>query len=95
MTQFIEIDVSYGNPSVTQEDTNRAIKAAKAVLDGHDYMAVQAEYQRQLDLYDCETPMDGLARLWAEATSAANIALTEGWNDPNGAGCTIYAWERK
>jgi len=89
----VSINVILGNAEVTEADTDRARAAAVAVLDAAGATAADAhaEYARQWDEFDDEAPMTGLARLWVEAGAAANSALTQGWHNPAGAMCTIYA----
>lgn len=74
-------------------DKERAREAAAAELNRAEVFAVtaEAEYRRQWAEYDDEDRMTGLALVWIDARQAADIALTEGWADTNGASCTIYA----
>lgn len=67
----------------------RARIAALKVLGNVDPGEAAAEYERQV----AENPdePEGIARLWIDAQHAADLALKEGWHDPNGAGCTIMA----
>ncbi len=91
---YISIEWISGRPRTgAQEDENRAAAAAEAVLDaaGVDYAEAFAEYRRQLLEFDDEAPMTGLALLWIQARNAADLALTEGWHNPNGAHCSISA----
>ena len=97
MTAHIAIDWTHGRPqNGADQDEARAIQAAERVLDaaGADYAAAYDEYQRQWVELDDEDRMTGLARVWIEAARAADVALTDGWSDPTGAGCTICAWNR-
>ena len=89
----IGIEITHGIRSVTEEDRDRAKLAAAAVLNRHGVTAAaaEAEYQDQWDEFDDEAKMTGLAHLWIMARQAADIALTEGWADPNGAFCSITA----
>jgi hypothetical protein len=65
--------------------------AAQKVLDdsGVKYAEAEAEYMRQWAEYDDEALMTGTALIWIEACKSADIALTEGWCNPNGAFCKI------
>lgn len=40
---------------------------------------------------DDESKMSGLALLWIEARKAADLALTDGWFNQDGASCDIRA----
>jgi hypothetical protein len=87
----IAIEWIYGCPhSGADQDEDRAASAAQAILDaaGVKYGEAEAEYHRQWLEFDDEEPMTGLARIWINARDAADIALTEGWHNPN-ASCTI------
>ncbi len=89
MTTQISINVILGNSSVDQDDLNRAEAAAIAVLADTVPTVAYEEYQKQFVELDDIEGMTGLAALWKKAESAANIALTEGWHNPNGGACTI------
>ena len=91
MTTQIHIEVAYGNAEVTDDDIERAETAALGILNGIDPDTAYAEYQRQWEVLDSHNGMTGLASLWIEAQQAADIALTEGWARPDGAGCFISA----
>lgn len=91
MTTQISITIIHGTASVTAADKERAEAASLAVLGEADPSASYSEYQQQWTILDSEDGMTGLARLWAAAARAANIALTEGWYDPAGAACEISA----
>jgi hypothetical protein len=58
---------------------------------GADQAEAEAEYQRQWLELDDEAAMTGLALTWIEARQAADIALTEGWHNTDGASCSIMA----
>lgn len=91
---YISIEWIHGRPHKgAEEDEARAAAAAEAVLDSArvDYAAAQAEYRRQWEEFDDEAPMAGLARTWIEARTAADLALTRGWHNPDGASCSIVA----
>ena len=89
----IGIEWDHGRPVNSDDDKARASAAAEAVLDaaGVDYIEAEAEYQRQWLEFNDESPMTGRALTWIEARQAADIALTEGWHNPNGAHCSIFA----
>lgn len=91
---YISIEWITGRPHAgAEQDEARASEAAERVLDaaGVDYAEAEAEYQRQWLEFDDEVPMSGLALTWIEARRAADIALTEGWHNPEGAFCAITA----
>ncbi|MCW3477529.1 hypothetical protein [Limobrevibacterium gyesilva] len=101
----ISINVLHGLSNVTDDDKERARSAAQAVLNKAGVRAADAyvEFQRQWrELGTAEAAaggkvqhhdsLTGLAALWILAEQAADIALTEGWADPNGASCSISAW---
>lgn len=95
--QRISIEWDTGRPQTgADEDERRAAHVAEAILDALnvDYQAAQAAYDAQMDVDhdpDENDPQTALARVWSQAQSAANVALTEGWYNPNGAYCTIRA----
>lgn len=71
-----------------QDDTDRARRAAEAVLDAAgvtDYSALHAEV--------CARIEDGrdVQRLWMVAEAAANRAATQGWANPRGVVVSISA----
>lgn len=97
MTSFIEIEWTHGRPHQgAPDDEARAEAEARRVFDeaGADPVDAFEAYKAQWLELDDEEPMTGLARVWIAARCAANIALTAGWHDPNGAGCDISAWKR-
>lgn len=87
----ITIDIHYGNSQVTNDDRYRAEDAACAVLDAKNITpaAAYAEYQRQWELLDDEDGMTGGAVIWVAARRAADLALTLGWANVDGAACSI------
>lgn len=91
MTSQISITITHGSASVTDEDRERAEAAALAVLGDTDPATAYAEYQRQWIELDSHDGMTGLAARWVAAQEAADIALTQGWHNPAGAGCEISA----
>ena len=74
------------------KDEARAIAAAESVLDdaGVSYEKAYSEFLRQLEKHGDPDKYDGLAALWLKAERAANIALTQGWHNPEGAHCYIW-----
>lgn len=91
MTTQIYIGITHGTASVTDDDKDRAEAAALAVLGDRNPKTVYAEYMRQWKHLDSHDGMTGDAMLWIKAQEAADLALTEGWHNPSGAGCEISA----
>jgi hypothetical protein len=89
----ISLEVTHGSRSVDETDRDRAKRAAAEVCNRAGVIAADAaaEYRRQWEEYDDEAPMTGLALVWIEARQAADVALTEGWANPEGASCAIDA----
>ncbi len=89
----IGIDVVYGARSVDDEDRDRARAAAARVLNHAGLRAADAyaEYQRQWAEYEDHDMLTGAAAVWRDAEVAADLALTAGWLNPDGASCTISA----
>jgi hypothetical protein len=99
----IQLEFSHGAQFASDNDRQRAIDAAKAVLDAFewrkgdpmqiDYSEAQAAYNRHVsDEEYNRSPRDTIMiAAWERAQSAADSALTEGWHDPDGASCTIRA----
>jgi hypothetical protein len=90
---MIEITI-HGTNSDTTEDRSRAHAAAMAVFAAAGCKPVEAkdEYRAQFEALDSECGMTGLAVVWADARSAAEVAASEGWHDPNGCEVTMDAW---
>ena len=88
-----EIAITMISGRADDEDTDRAKLAAAQFLSnaGVTVADAAAEYRRQWQQFDDEKPMTGLARTWVDAGRAADLALTEGWADPNGASCNLDA----
>ena len=89
--RLIAVEMIDGARFVGDDDSERAATAAAAFLNRAGIKAALAcaDYQQQWE--EDEGQMHGLALLWIEARQAADLALTEGWADPNGASCTITA----
>lgn len=87
----ISVNMLYGRAD--DEDRERAATAAVAVLDaaGATISDAFAEFKRQWQDLDSYDGMTGLAALWVEAERAADLALTQGWANPDGAACGISA----
>ena len=91
MTAHISITITHGSASVQDDDRDRAEAAALAALGDADPSAAYAEYMRQFAELDGHDGMTGLAARWVAAQKAADVALTQGWHNPTGAGCEISA----
>lgn len=92
--RYLHLDIDSGSRSVEPADIDRALTAAARVLrDARaDVLACQYEWRRfRRSDCGCDDYAQGEARVWLEAQQAADIALTAGWHDPNGASCTLYA----
>lgn len=98
------IQITHGVSFVTDDDRYRAQDAASAVFARHGVTEAAAweEFVRQwawLESPEAEAAgksqdyadLAGQALVWIEAENAADVALTEGWADPDGASCSIYA----
>ena len=95
MTTQIRIEVIHGNRSVHEDDIDRAETAALQYLADHGETpeSAHAEFKRQWTALEdsCQdySYLTGAARIWVDAQSAADVALTDGWRDPGGASCCI------
>lgn len=100
----IAIDWTHGRPNKgADEDEARAAAAAEAVLRAFEwrkgdpmevdaYEAQEAFARHVSDEDFNRSPRETiLIAAWEAAQSAADIALTDGWQNPNGASCTIRA----
>lgn len=85
----IQIDITHGRPDAS--DIARARHVAESLLAGIDHASAAAEYERQWDEHGDADALTGLATVWHAASEAADRALTDGWADPDGAGCEIVA----
>lgn len=72
-------------------DESRAEDAALAVFEAAnvDPAAAETAYIQQWVELDDEQGMTGLALIYIEARTAANIAATEGWYRPEGGDISI------
>ncbi len=99
MEKMLQVEWMYGRPnSATSalKDEERALAAAQKFLDdvcqtlNTDISAIYRSFVAQtesMELFFDE--IEGLGALWVAAQSIADIALTEGWSDPNGASCYL------
>lgn len=86
---MILINITHGRADAA--DIGRAVLAAESVLAGIDVVAAQAEFIQQMDDRGDADLLTDLAAKWHEAATAADLALTVGWADPDGASCDIEA----
>ncbi|MEM6670545.1 MAG: hypothetical protein AAF661_15145 [Pseudomonadota bacterium] len=92
MHATIYVEWLFGRPATgAEEDEARAEAAAAAVLDatGKPYQTIHAEFSRQWEEAQDYEGLTGLAQTWVSAEKAADLALTEGWHNPNGASCSL------
>ena len=86
----MKIRITHGSQYVTQEDQDRALAAAqKAFGTQWPEDEAYASYQRQTRW----TPGHSCCAAggaWHHAERAADIALTQGWEDIDGASCELY-----
>jgi hypothetical protein len=90
MANRITVRVVSGASFASDDDRNRAEDAALTVLHGVDPSEAYAEFKRQVEAVN-DDEYTGLAALWWDAQRAADVALTEGWIDPEGAFCELIA----
>lgn len=103
----IYVDWMHGRPSGAEnpeQDEMRAIAAAEQILSAFewrkggpeqiDHLEAQAAYDRHMGEEEyLRSPRETtLIAAWEAAQRAADLALTEGWDKPGGASCTIRAW---
>lgn len=105
MTTHICINILHGAAAVEDDDRLRAEAAAYKVLEAFEWRAGQplqidpgeAHRAHQRHVNDEEYYRSAwdmiLIAAWEAAETAANLALTEGWHNPNGAACAISTWE--
>lgn len=94
MTWHIGVEWIYGRPSQgAEEDEARAKAAAEQVLNaaGVSYETAEAAFRLWEEADQAYYP-EGAALVWIVASRAANAALTRGWHRPDGAACSIFAW---
>lgn len=91
MTTQIQIEITHGR--VDEEDRERAETAALKVLSDAGVSVKQAfsAYKTQWLADVNRDDMTGDALHWIAAEDAANLALTDGWANSDGAGCGISA----
>lgn len=88
----IRLEITHGGQFASDADRDRALAAAIDALGSVDPVAASAEYDRQIDAAMGDTShLTGLAEAWDRVQSAASLALTEGWHDPDGAYCEVIA----
>lgn len=98
----IAIEWTHGYPrDGGEQDERRAVSAAEAVFAAFEWRKGQpmeidpaeaeAAYQRHMSEEEyLRSPRETiLIAAWEAAQNAADRALTDGWHDPNGAGCVI------
>jgi len=69
-----------------EADLTRARKAAEEILDGCGvpYPTIYEDYLFQWRKLDrMPDQMDGLAKVWHDASTAASFAYTENWHNPD------------
>lgn len=84
-----KIYIASHHGKIDETDRARAVEAAEAALVGIDAKAAYAAYSAAVEADTDPRDYSDLAAAWDRADSAANIALTEGWHDPNGASVEI------
>jgi len=91
MSKDFSLSIVSGGQFANNEDRRRAKDAAAAVFASANALPLEAgaEYLQQLDADIARDDMTGLARVWLDAEQAADLALTEGWADPDGASCVL------
>lgn len=95
MADHVQIEWCSGRPQTgAEEDEARAIAAAEAVFQRAGVLPADAEaaYREQWEKFDGEEAMTGAARVWIAARDAANLAATEGWDNPDGGSVTINCY---
>ena len=90
MTAFKDrynVTVCYQGHEVNASDVWRANDAAMAAFKAAGVIPADAvaAFRAQWAEFDCIDPMHGAALVYIAARSAADIALTEGWHNPEGA----------
>lgn len=86
------IEIVTGSQFVGPDDLHRAEHAIDAAL-AREGIETTEQLSAALDEYvkrsECETCDDQMADRYERIVSAGDIALTEGWGDPNGASLSI------
>lgn len=86
----------HGTNSDTSADVARARAAAMAVFAAAGCTPAQAKDEYRAQVIDQargnEAAFSGLALVWEAACSAAELAASEGWHNPNGCEVTMDAW---
>jgi hypothetical protein len=87
-----------GGRHASAADEARAIAAAEAALRAAGVSALEAaeahEYSCRHASPSVDRALERLAEAWETATSAANVAATQGWHNPNGGAVELIAWRR-
>jgi hypothetical protein len=88
-----------GGRHANAADDARAAAAAEASLRAAgvaDYVAAEVAFRAAMERGDADPyeAGDWLAAAWQHATSAACIAATQGWHDPNGGAVELCAHRR-
>ena len=92
MTIRYFIDIIDGAKFVEQEDRSRAEAAIDAALDREGITTteqLEAALLASVARSECEPHDAALADAYERIVSAGDVALTEGWLKPNGAGLSI------
>lgn len=93
MAPRFEIEITMGSRFVSEDDIARAEQAAAEALATMGVLTAEQARIAQ-DIYR-EILRSGQLlpddNIWLRATGAANIALTQGWRDPNGASAQLVA----
>jgi len=85
----LEIEITDGARFCNDVDRTRALLAAEKVLAGFDALSCADAFELAIEAGVDPREHGIYAAIWDDAQSAADIALTEGWADPNGAGCFL------
>lgn len=94
MNKLFTIEITDGGRFVGDDDIERAEAAIEAAIEREGWTTVEqlrTAQAAQLLRGEMEPHDATLADAWERVESAGNIALTEGWRDPNGAGLAVHA----
>lgn len=86
------IEIDLGANFVKDEDVQRAQQAINSALvrEGlettEQLRAARDEYDKRIESQDCD---DELADKYEHVVSAGDLALTEGWHNPDGASLSV------